>query len=352
MNTSPIPVSTKSRPRTAYWKPFLFIAILIGGLFYVKWEPYFHKALTAAAKHDIGKSILAGSAEPSLAAAWDYSVVYFKAVWKAAILGIVLGSLLQVLIPQDWLKRVFGKRTFGSTVAGGLSAMPGMMCSCCAAPVAVGMRKQSGSIGSALAFWIGNPVLNPATIIFMGFVLGWKFAVLRIAAGIVLVFGVSYWAERLVTKDDAATGELPQMPAARHQSGPVVVRWLNALWTMFWTVVPVYFIAVFILGAARAWLFPALDPAIGNSFIALIGLALAGTLFVIPTAAEIPIAKTMMALGLGTGPAAALIMTLPAVSLPSLIMVRKAFPARVLWFTAGMVVLTGIVTGVVGIFVL
>ena len=51
-----------------------------------------------------------------------------------------------------------------------------MMCTCCAAPVAAGMRKQQVSMGGALAFWMGNPLLNPATLVFMGFVLGWQFA--------------------------------------------------------------------------------------------------------------------------------------------------------------------------------
>ena len=38
-------------------------------------------------------------------AAWDYAMVYFLAVWKAAVLGVLLGSLIQVLIPRDWLLR-------------------------------------------------------------------------------------------------------------------------------------------------------------------------------------------------------------------------------------------------------
>jgi hypothetical protein len=69
-------------------------------------------------------------------------------------------------------------------------------------------------------------------------------------------------------------------------------------------------------------------------------------LFVIPTAAEIPIVQTLMSFGLGAGPAAALVLTLPAVSLPSLLMVRKAFPARVLVFVAAAVVVVGIVGGI------
>ncbi|WP_179287343.1 permease, partial [Klebsiella pneumoniae] len=65
-------------------------------------------------------------------------------------------------------------------------SLAGMMCTCCAAPVTAGMRKQQVSMGGALAFWMGNPLLNPATLVFMGFVLGWQFALVRLVAGCLL----------------------------------------------------------------------------------------------------------------------------------------------------------------------
>lgn len=89
--------------------------------------------------------------------------------------GVILGSLIQVLIPRDWLLRTLGQSRFRGTLLGTLFSLPGMMCTCCAAPVAAGMRRQQVSMGGALAFWMGNPVLNPATLVFMGFVLGWGF---------------------------------------------------------------------------------------------------------------------------------------------------------------------------------
>lgn len=42
----------------------------------------------------------------------------------------------------------------------------------------------------------------------------------------------------------------------------------------------------------------------------VVAMAVAGCLFVIPTAAEIPIVQTMMLAGMGTAPALALLMTL------------------------------------------
>ena len=81
-------------------------------------------------------------------------------------------------------------------------------------------------------------------------------------------------------------------------------------------------------------------------------LAIVGTLFVIPTAAEIPIVQTMMALGMGTAPAVALLMTLPSVSLPSLLMLRKDFDTRVLVTVAVLTMLVGIISGLVGMWLL
>jgi uncharacterized protein len=343
--------TTGATRKLSPWLTVLFFIIAAAGLYYVKWDPYYHKAFVAATKHDIGASILGNAKNtmpaPSFATAWGYTVAYFNAVWKAAVLGIVLGSLIQVLIPQDWLVRVLGKRTFGSTAVAGLASLPGMMCTCCAAPVAVGMRKRFASVGAALAFWIGNPILNPATIIFMGFVLGWNFAVLRIVAGLLMVLGIATLANRLVKSDDVIKPTSLEVPETASVQGSVLVRWLKSLWSLFWSIVPAYIIAVVVLGAVRTWLFPVMSPEIGNSVLALLGLAIAGTLFVIPTAAEIPVVKTMMHFGLGVGPAAALMMTMPAVSLPSLLMVRKAFPAKVLWFVGVMVALIGIISGLI-----
>ena len=76
-------------------------------------------------------------------------------------------------------------------------------------------------------------------------------------------------------------------------------------------------------------------------------MALAGTLFVIPTAGEVPIVQAMLALGIASGPAAALIMTLPAISWPSLSMLGNVFSLRIRFVIAIGVVLSGIVAGLV-----
>ncbi|HET7577653.1 MAG TPA: hypothetical protein VFK33_00095 [Bacillales bacterium] len=109
----------------------LFLVIAAAGLFWAKWNPYFHKAFTAAADHYIGASTISGenaaAPDPSWAAAWQFSLGYFKSIWHAFIVGIVLASLVQVLVPRDWIQRVLGKTSYGSTLLAGVSALPGMM---------------------------------------------------------------------------------------------------------------------------------------------------------------------------------------------------------------------------------
>jgi uncharacterized membrane protein YraQ (UPF0718 family) len=89
-------------------------------------------------------------------------------------------------------------------------------------------------------------------------------------------------------------------------------------------------VLVFALGMIRAWFFPEMTPAIGHSFWLAPVLAAAGTLFVIPTAGEVPIIQVLQQFGLGGAGAAALLITLPAVSLPSLAMLGRALPMRAL----------------------
>jgi hypothetical protein len=119
--------SSQAATPVQWWKPALFFLVVIVGLWYVKWQPYYGKAFTAAETHSIGKSILAQADASPLQAAWDYAMVYFLAVWKAAVLGVILGSLIQVLIPRNWLVKTLGQPRFQGTLLGTIFSLPGMM---------------------------------------------------------------------------------------------------------------------------------------------------------------------------------------------------------------------------------
>ena len=347
--------ATHQTSQTLRWIVFLSLAIV--GLFYVKWFPYYNRAFVAAANHSIGNSILMGTAAAPPAPSWDaalgYAVAYGKAIWQAMVLGLLLGSAIQALLPVDWVARVMGRTGFGSVAAGGLLSIPGMMCTCCAAPVVVGLRERQASPGAAIAFWLGNTVLNPATLVFMGFVLGWNWTALRLLLGIPMVFGLGYLANWMVTPKEAAAAKAQLAEAvaksnASETANPFV-RWIEIFVSMSARLIPEYIVIVLLLGAARAWMFPEIGPAIGNEIGWIVALAVVGMLFVIPTAGEVPIIQAMLSLGMGVGPGGAFLMTLPPVSAPSIAMVARSFRPQVLVIVAVSVVAFGVVAGLIAV---
>jgi uncharacterized membrane protein YraQ (UPF0718 family) len=216
--------------------------------------------------------------------------------------------------------------------------------------VALGLRRSGCSVGASLAFWLGNPILNPATMIFMGFVLGWRWVGLRLIVGVLLVFVVAYLVQWLVhgnpsvASTQAIAGGSDAWPIDTPAFKGIWKRFVKELWRLSIGLIPEYVVLVLILGAARTWLFPAVTPG-ATGLLWTIGLAGAGMLFVIPTAGEIPIVQTLMAYGLGVGPAGALLTTLPPVSLPSLAMVAKVFPLKIVVAIPTTVVALGVFSG-------
>jgi uncharacterized membrane protein YraQ (UPF0718 family) len=134
--------------------------------------------------------------------------------------------------------------------------------------------------------------------------------------------------------------------ALTEEEAPSLGRFLRVLGRLVVGLLPEYIIIVGILGAVRAWLFPVMSPAVGHSVLLFIGLAVAGTLFVIPTAGEIPLVQSLMGYGLGLGGAGALMITLPAISLPSMAMLSQSVSKKLLLELAAWVAVMGLVTGV------
>lgn len=331
----------------------IFLVTAVIGLFIVKWLPYWNKSHVAAHSHSIGASIISGkSAVPQsvgLMAAWQYALAYFTAVWQAVVLALVIGASIQVFVPRRWLMQLLGSDGAKSAAIAGAASVAGMMCTCCAAPIVVGMRRQHVSMGGALAFLLGNPVLNPATLLFIGFVLGWPFAGIRLAFGLALVALVAWIANRYAAGETALRTARTFEPSAiedpQRSPASVAIAWFKELWFEMYTLLPGYIAIVLILGGMRAWLFPPGLTIHASGIGAIAVLAAIGSAFVIPTAGEVPITQTLMHAGMGPGPATALLITLPAISLPSLFIVRKVFPARLLAIVFGCVVAIGILAG-------
>ncbi|EQD50204.1 permease, partial [mine drainage metagenome] len=124
-----------------------------------------------------------------------------------------------------------------------------MMCTCCGAPLAVGLRRAEVAPGAVLAYWVGNPVLNPATIIFMAFVLGWQWAVLRIVVGVALVATVAYLGNRMTHSAELPRQAVETYAGAAASGGSLIRAFFVALGRLSIGLLPEYIVVVAILGA-------------------------------------------------------------------------------------------------------
>ena len=321
------------------------VLLAAGGLVWAKWAPYWDRIpQVAAAGEWSGKALFdveAGAgAGPSLSAGWEFTVAYTSAVWKALLVGLVLAAAIDALLPRRALLSALRRRTaVGSSVAGSLASLPSMMCTCCATPVAAVMRRGGVPTAGAVAWWLGNPVLNPAVIVFLVLVLPWEFAATRLVVGLLLVVGGSVAVARLAGRSEVSGEALPQ-PEVPLVDAPV--RFARTLGRLLVTLVPEYLVVVFAVGALRGWLFPLDGSAASWGLLAVVVAAVVGTLVVVPTGGEIPVLIGLAALGVAPAVLAALLLTLPAISLPSMVMAGQALTWRVVGATAGAVALSGL----------
>ncbi|BCI51174.1 hypothetical protein NIIDNTM18_04520 [Mycolicibacterium litorale] len=326
-------------------------AVFVAGLCWAKWTPYLGKAAAAARTHEWpGKDILAvGGVHAGDAPSWAAATVFFEAyvlsIWPALVVALLLSACVQALVPRTWLSRLLNRRRAVATaLAGGAASMPSMMCTCCAAPVAVTLRRSGVTRAAAVAYWLGNPLLNPAVLVFLLFVAPWQWTVTRLAVGVAAVVGTAVVVGVLTRRDDrrelpsALTGGLddaaPGEPAPR--------RFVTALLRLCLVLLPEYLVIVLLIGAGRGWLLSLIEPA-NRGLLVVVVAAVLGTLLVIPTAGEIPILHGLAVLGVSTGVLGALLITLPAVSLPGAAMVVRGFGWKTVGVTAGMVMAAGLV---------
>ncbi|MCU1693437.1 MAG: permease [Frankiales bacterium] len=321
--------TTRALPRRDLAAVLLAAALAAGLLTCATWQPYSLKVPLVHRTGTLGPSLLASGGS-----ALDYARAYLTAIWPALVAGLLLAAAVEVLLPARWLQRALGREGLGSSLRGSAAALPSMMCTCCAAPVAVGLRRWGAAVGPALAVWVGNPALNPVVIAFAAFVLPWELVALRVAFGVLLVAGLAL----------LVRGRAPAVVAAPADDVPATpTGYLRALARLALRLVPEYLLLIVVVGALRG-LLPMDGTALGVGAVLL--LAAVGTLMAVPTGAEVAAAAALLAVGAGTGAAVALLLSLPALSLPSLLMVRSVFPRDVLLSATAAV---AAVSGVVGL---
>jgi uncharacterized membrane protein YraQ (UPF0718 family) len=257
------------------------------------------------------------------------------------LLGIIvffIGLFRSLLTPERVRKVVAGRsRAVSYPMAVGLGAVT-PFCSCSSVPLFIGFLEAGIPLGVTMAFLIASPMINEVAIVVLAAAVGWKVAALYVAAGLTVAivgglliefFKLEKWVEEYVWK--IQMGE-----TAIQQTSTSLKARLQFAWGEVKTIISRIWIYVLVgigIGAALHGFVP-------QSFF--IKYATADNLFAVPAAVlvgiplysnatgVIPIVEALIAKGVPIGTVLALMMSVAAISLPEMIILRKVLKPQLI----------------------
>ena len=238
-------------------------------------------------------------------------------------------SWVQSFFPPERTRRILGGRSgIGANTLAALLGTITPFCSCSSIPIFIGFTAAGLPLAITFSFLISSPLVDLASVILLASIFSWPIALAYVAVGLlVAVVGgtligragmedqVAGFVRSVPVQDgDTAMTKADRLAFARDQVAEIVHR----VW-------PYVLIGVGIGAAIHNWI-----PA--SIITALLGLdnwwsVPLATLVGIPMYADIfgtlPIAEALLGKGVGLGTVLAFMMAVTALSLPSIIMLKR-----------------------------
>lgn len=278
-----------------------------------------------------------------------YDTIKIFVLLSALIFAV---SYIQSYFPPERTKAILGRFSgIGANTLGALLGTITPFCSCSSIPLFIGFTSAGLPLGVTFSFLISSPLVDLASVILLASVFNWKVAAAYVLTGLVLavtggtVIGalkLERYVEPFVYGSHLAEADLPEMTTRNRIAfaAEAVRDIVRRVW--------VYVLAGVAIGAAiHGW--------IPESFVtAVLGdknplSVLIATLVGVPMYADIfgtlPIAEALVSKGVQLGTVLAFMMAVTALSLPSLVMLKRVVKPRLLAAFFGVVVAGILVIG-------
>ena len=275
------------------------------------------------------------------------------------ILLLLVGIIFAVRILRSFLSiertraMLGGKREgVGNIAAAGLGvATP--FCSCSAVPAFIGFVAAGVPLGVTLSFLIASPLVNEVAVVLLYGMFGFGIAALYITAGLVLATSAGFILGRMRLERYVEPFVLEAAAAAPAKSGFVAAEptWperielgIAEVKTIIGRIWPYLFAAIALGAAIHGWVpagFFASVAGPGNPLAVLAAVAVGVPLYS-NAAGVLPLIAVLHAKGVAMGTLLAFMMSVVALSLPEMILLRRVLRPRLLVIYVS-VVTTGIV---------
>ncbi|MEJ2059080.1 MAG: permease [Gammaproteobacteria bacterium] len=253
----------------------------------------------------------------------------------------VMGLLRAMLSPERVRDYVRGRPTWlARAFAVGLGAFT-PFCSCSSVPLFIGFVEAGIPLGVTFSFLIASPMINEVAAVLLVGILGWKLAALYVLAGLVVAwfggilmarFRPERWVEDYVwniqmgqvERTAPDTSLLGRHRYAWHEVREIVGR----IWK--WVLAGIALGALFHGYVPAEWVVRHLG---GHNWLAVPMAVLVGVPLYSNATGVIPVAQALLGKGVAVGTTLALMMSVAALSLPEMLILRKVirWPALALY---------------------
>ncbi len=279
--------------------------------------------------------------------------IHFFCFDSTKILLLLVGIIFVVRILRSFLSiertraLLGGKREgVGNVLAAGLGvATP--FCSCSAVPAFIGFVAVGIPLGVTLSFLIASPLVNEVAVVLLYGMFGFRVAALYIGAGLLLAIVAGFVLGRLrlerhiepMILEAAAVAPLGAGAAAEPTWPERVELGREEVRTIVGKVWPYLLVGIALGAAIHGWVptdFFTRVAGPGNPLAVPVAVLL-GLPFYSNAAGTLPLIEAVHAKGMAMGTSLALMMSIVALSLPELILLRRVLKPRLLAVYVGIV---------------
>ncbi len=250
---------------------------------------------------------------------------------------IFIISYIQSYFPPEWSKRILGRfHGMGANIISALLGTVTPFCSCSSIPLFIGFTSAGLPLGVTFSFLISSPMVDLGSLVLLMSIFGAKVAVIYVLVGLAIAVAGGTVIEKLrmeryVESFIFSAGRVDMESPDLTQTERVQYAKEQAAST-FKKVFPYILIGVGIGAVIHNWIPESWISAVlgsgnplGVFLAALVGIPMYADIF-----GTIPVAEALLAKGAQLGTILSFMMAVTTLSLPSVIMLRKAVKPKLL----------------------